>query len=67
VALDGAAAEAAKAGYVGVNLELRLAAGQVEQAAGRAPSARVRLGGVAKESAAKGFGLIARQTGAAAP
>jgi tetratricopeptide (TPR) repeat protein/tRNA A-37 threonylcarbamoyl transferase component Bud32 len=59
--LDSAAAEAAKAGYVGVNLELRLAAGQIEKAAGRAPSARARLRLVAKEAAAKGFSLIGRQ------
>jgi eukaryotic-like serine/threonine-protein kinase len=63
LALDAAAAEAAKAGYLGVSLELRLAAGQVEKAAGRAASARTRLGLVAKEATAKGFGLIAQQTG----
>jgi tetratricopeptide (TPR) repeat protein len=62
-ALDAAAAAAAAAGYVGVNLELRLAAGQIEEAAGHGPQARARLGPVAKEAAAKGFGLIAHQAG----
>jgi len=60
-ALGTAAAEAAHAGYVGVNLELRVAAGQVEKATGRHRAARVRSELVAKEAAAKGFGLLARQ------
>ena len=63
LALEAAAAEATKSRYVGVNFELRLAAGQIEEAGGRAPAARNRLGPVAKEAAAKGFGLIARQAG----
>ncbi len=62
LALDRAAAEATQAGYVGVDLELRLAAGQIE-AAGRVPTARARLALVAKQATAKGYGLIARQAG----
>jgi tetratricopeptide (TPR) repeat protein len=60
-ALDAAAAEATKAGYVGVNLELRLAAAEIEQAAGQTAAAKARLGPVAKEATARGYGLIARQ------
>ncbi len=62
LALDEAAAEARMAGYFGVNLELRLAAGQVEAGA-RTPAARVRLAAVEKQATAKGFLLIARQAG----
>jgi tetratricopeptide (TPR) repeat protein/tRNA A-37 threonylcarbamoyl transferase component Bud32 len=62
LALDEAAAEAQKAGYFGVKLELLLAAGQVE-AAGHVPTARARLAAVAKEATTKGFLLIARQAG----
>jgi len=52
LALDDAAAEATKAEYVGINLELRLAAGQIEKAAGHAQSARARLALVNK----RGYG-----------
>jgi tetratricopeptide (TPR) repeat protein len=60
VDLDRAGAEATKAGYPGVALEMSLAAGQIEKAAGRTQAADARLSRVAKEARQRGFGLIAR-------
>jgi serine/threonine protein kinase/tetratricopeptide (TPR) repeat protein len=57
--------EAAKAGLIGLELEARLALGEVEMKSANGTSGRARLERLQKEASAKGFGLIARKSAAA--
>lgn len=57
--------QAAAAGLVGIQLEARLALGEVEIVAGRAAQGRARLTELARETEARGYGLLARQARAA--
>jgi eukaryotic-like serine/threonine-protein kinase len=59
-------AEAARTGWVDHELEARLAAGEIELASGRAAAGRARLAALAKDAAARGFGLVARRAALAA-
>jgi len=54
--------EAAKAGLVGLELEARLALGEIEMRSGKQSSGRARLESLQKDAAARGFGLIARKS-----
>ncbi|MCP4661790.1 MAG: protein kinase [bacterium] len=62
--LGGVVAEATELGLGGLELEARLAQGEIELAAGVAES-RARLATLAEEAEEKGFGLIARKAAAA--
>jgi hypothetical protein len=52
---------ARKSGYVGEELEARLARAEIEMKAGKAASARYHLTVIEKEARAKGFGLVAQK------
>jgi eukaryotic-like serine/threonine-protein kinase len=52
---------ARKSGYVGEELEARLARAEIEMKAGKAASARYHLTALEKEARAKGFGLVAQK------
>jgi tetratricopeptide (TPR) repeat protein len=62
--LESVRAEAAKLGYVAYPYQARLAAGEIELAAGRSAAGKARLQALAKEAEAKGFGLVARKASA---
>lgn len=62
--LEGTRREAGHKGYVGLELEARLASGEIGIQAGRAGAA-AELEALEKEASAKGFGLIARKAAAA--
>ncbi len=57
--------EAVKAGLVGVELEARLALGELEMKSARSAAGRARLELLEKTASARGFGLIARRATAA--
>jgi serine/threonine protein kinase/Tfp pilus assembly protein PilF len=58
-------AEATKAGFVGDQLEIRLALGEIEMKSGKTGAGRARLAALEKEAAKKDFQLIARKAAAA--
>ena len=58
-------AEAKKYGYLGYELEGRLALAKIEMNSGGGPEARRKLVSLAAEAQAKGFGLIAGKAGVA--
>lgn len=60
LALDRARKEAEKGGFVKDGYEAELAAGEIEIAAGKA-GGRTRLQALARDAAAKGYGLVARR------
>ena len=64
-ALDKVIADATRAGLVQLQLEARLAAGQIEMASGRIQSGRGRLKVLERDATAKGYGLIARKAATA--
>ncbi len=64
-ALQATLAEAVRVGYVDYQLEARLAAGEIEMASGRAAAGRAHLAALAKDAAARSFGLVARRAAAA--
>jgi hypothetical protein len=59
-------AEATELGLFAVQLEARLALGEVELAVGQGDGGRARLHSLAQEASAKGFGLMARRAAATA-
>ena len=59
--LESTLAIATQRGYLGNVFEIRLALGELEKKSGAAAAGRARLAAVAKEAAAKGFGLVARK------
>lgn len=61
--LDGVLAEAKRSGFVTSEMDVRLAIGEIELAAGR-PTARQRLSSLQKDAREKGFERIARRAGA---
>lgn len=63
--LKATLAEATKLGFVGYQLEARLALGEIEMKSGSLAAGRARLEALEKEVTAKGFGLIARKAAAA--
>jgi serine/threonine protein kinase/tetratricopeptide (TPR) repeat protein/TolB-like protein len=58
-------AEATKTGFVGDQLEARLALGEIEMKSGKTSAGRARLAALEKEAAKKDFLLIARKAAAA--
>jgi serine/threonine protein kinase/tetratricopeptide (TPR) repeat protein len=56
--------EAQRRGYMGVELEARLAAGEVEMKAGQRALAEVRLTALEKNARSKDFGLVAQKAAA---
>jgi tetratricopeptide (TPR) repeat protein len=64
-ALETILREASRSGLAGLELEARLALGEVEMRSGKIPSARARLESLRKDASAKGFKLIARKSAAA--
>ncbi len=65
-ALERARTAAAKDKLADHELRVRLAAGEIEMKGGRERAGRARLGTLAKDAEAKGFGLIARKAREAA-
>lgn len=63
--MDAVLTRAARAGVIAVQLEARLAQGEIELRHGDAATGRSRLQELALEARAKGFGLVARQAIAA--
>jgi hypothetical protein len=59
--LKDALAKATKSGYVGYQLESRLALEEIELKSGKSAAARARLEQLQEEANEKGFGLIARK------
>jgi tetratricopeptide (TPR) repeat protein len=59
--LESARREAAKVGLLGLELEARLALGEVEMKSANVAAGRARLELLQKDGSAKGFGLIARK------
>jgi eukaryotic-like serine/threonine-protein kinase len=59
--LEALHSELAEAGFAALELEARLALGEIELAAGRLEQGRARLEALEKEASARGFGLIARK------
>jgi len=64
--LRASLAQATKLGLLPEQLDIRLAAGEIERKFGKSSEARVYLARLEKEASAKGFGLIAQQAAAAA-
>ncbi|MGB8776119.1 MAG: protein kinase [Terriglobales bacterium] len=62
--LREASAKATKSGYVGDQLECRLALEEIELKSGRSPASRARLEQLQKDATEKGFNLIARKAAA---
>jgi eukaryotic-like serine/threonine-protein kinase len=60
-ALRGVQQEARKAGLVAVELQARLALGNIQVRAGRTQEGRAALAAVAVDARAKGFGLVAKK------
>jgi hypothetical protein len=58
-------AEATKTGFVGDQLEVRLALGEIEMKSGKTNAGRARLAALEKEAAKKDFLLVARKAAAA--
>ena len=56
--------EARKAGYVGEELDARLAVAEIEMKSGATASARSHLIALEKDARAKGFGLVAQKAAA---
>jgi eukaryotic-like serine/threonine-protein kinase len=63
--LERAIEEAAEAGFLGPQLEARLALGELELEAGELDAGCARLGALEREAVTRGFGLIAGKTGRA--
>ncbi|MGC9951471.1 MAG: tetratricopeptide repeat protein [Bryobacteraceae bacterium] len=59
--LDAAIAEARRSRFAGVPLAARLARGEIRMRSGRVGEGRAELRALAKEAAAKGYGLLARK------
>jgi tetratricopeptide (TPR) repeat protein len=59
--LQAVIVEARRDGFVGVQLEARLARGEILIQSGRAAAGRAELAVLAREAQAKGYGLIARK------
>jgi hypothetical protein len=57
--------EARKFGFLGVELEARLAMGEIEMKSGLTEAGSKRLADLEKTAQAKGYGLIARKAAAA--
>ncbi|MBZ5615623.1 MAG: tetratricopeptide repeat protein [Acidobacteriia bacterium] len=64
-ALNQAAIEAGRLGYVGIQMEARLALGEIEMKSGKRGLGRNHLEAVERDSAARGFLLIAHRASAA--
>jgi eukaryotic-like serine/threonine-protein kinase len=64
-ALSKTSVEAGKLGYVGIQLQARLALGEIEMKSGKRILGRNHLEAVEKDAAAKGFFLIAHQASTA--
>ena len=64
--LNSSLAEARRYGYLGYQLKLRLALGDIEIRYGSAEAGRAELEAVARDANAKGFGLVASNAVAAA-
>ncbi len=64
--LEGTLAEAERAGFVPIELEVRLALGEIEIKMAKADAGRARLAALEKDATAKGFLLIARKAQSAA-
>ncbi|MGA7561296.1 MAG: protein kinase [Terriglobales bacterium] len=62
--LREASAKATKSGYVGDQLECRLALEEIELKSGKSPASRARLEQLQKDATEKGFNLIARKAAA---
>ena len=60
-ALEAALLEATRAGLLGLQLDARLAQGEIELRTGNATSGRARLMALGQEASAKGFRLLARK------
>jgi hypothetical protein len=60
-AFDTLLRDASKKGYVGYELEARLASGKTDMVSGQIARGRPQLRKLAEEAEAKGFGLIARK------
>jgi len=63
--LSSVVAEARKFGFLGVELQARLAMGEVEMKSGLAGAGSKRLADLERNAQAKGYGLIARKAAAA--
>ena len=63
--LEAVLAEAQKLGLVALALEIRLAQGEIELSSGRTAQGRARLTALETDARARGFGLVAREAGAA--
>jgi tetratricopeptide (TPR) repeat protein len=59
--LDPVLAEARKDGFAGVQLEARLARGEIRIRSGHAAEGRAELAALVKEATTKGYGLVARK------
>jgi hypothetical protein len=64
-ALNKTAVEAGRLGYTGIQLEARLALGEIEMESGKRMSGRNHLEAVEKDATARGFLLITHQASAA--
>ena len=62
--LKEALAKATRSGYVGDQLECRLALEEIELKSGKSPASRARLERLQKDAKEKGFNLIARKAAA---
>jgi tetratricopeptide (TPR) repeat protein len=63
--LEAVLAEATADGYADLQLEARLALGELELASGKSAAGRARIQALETEAAAKGFRLVARKASAA--
>lgn len=63
--LERTLSDATRFGFVPLQLDARLALGQIEMKTGRAASGRARLDALERDAKAKGFLLVARRAGAA--
>jgi len=63
--LESLLTEASRIGVVPIQLEIRLALGEIEMKSGETAKGRERLTTLRVEAASKGFGLIARKAGSA--
>jgi tetratricopeptide (TPR) repeat protein/TolB-like protein len=64
-AVEAVRGAAAKAGLAGVELEARLARGEIEMRSGNVGAGRARLETLQKDASARGFGLVARKSATA--
>jgi ATP/maltotriose-dependent transcriptional regulator MalT len=65
-AVEAIRRDAAKAGRVGVELEARLARGEIDMRSGNVAAGRARLEALQKDASARGFALVARKSARAA-